>query len=241
MNNWPCTDAPLRLWRAGRLLLDILRLPRVRLHFHAALNPGLVHATYRLYTQRHPRYPLFRHKTLGIALIPLCDFKSGDAYLATLRRKDLGGYHNRKALARGYVFGAIDRNEFIDDIHVINTSQPIRQGRPMDAGYSDKQLHYEDVPSFRYYGVQAADGRLVAYCNVGIYGDFAATDRLLSDRNSNGAMYLLLTEIVCQLIAEGRLRYLMYDTYLGAQPGLREFKRKLGFRPYRVHYRLEPA
>jgi hypothetical protein len=30
----------------------------------------------------------------------------------------------------------------------------------------------------------------------------------------------------------------MYDTYLGALPGLREFKRKLGFQPYRIRYAL---
>lgn len=31
----------------------------------------------------------------------------------------------------------------------------------------------------------------------------------------------------------------MYDTYLGAQPGLRNFKRKLGFSPYLVCYSVE--
>ena len=239
MNASPLADVLRRLRLAGRLLAEIAQLPCARLCFHSALNPELVRASYRLFTKRHPRCPLIRNKSLGIALIRLSDFPTRDHYLATLQRKDLGGYQSRKAQSRGYVFTAIDRNRYIDDIHAINTSLAERQGRPMDPGYHDKQLHYQDQPCFRYYGVLDAQGRLVAYCNVGIYGDFAATDRLLGYRRSDGAMYLLLTEIACQLIAEGQVRYLMYDTFLGAQPGLREFKRKLGFRPYRIRYSID--
>jgi hypothetical protein len=34
------------------------------------------------------------------------------------------------------------------------------------------------------------------------------------------------------------MRYLMYDTFFGAQPGMRNFKTVLGFRPYRAKYSL---
>ncbi len=30
----------------------------------------------------------------------------------------------------------------------------------------------------------------------------------------------------------------MYDTWFGAQQGLRQFKRHVGFQPYRARYRL---
>jgi hypothetical protein len=51
-------------------------------------------------------------------------------------------------------------------------------------------------------------------------------------------MYLLLADIACRLIDDGRYNYFMYDTYLGARPGLREFKKKLGFQPYVIHYSI---
>jgi hypothetical protein len=31
----------------------------------------------------------------------------------------------------------------------------------------------------------------------------------------------------------------MYDTFFGAQPGMRQFKTILGFKPYRAKYRLQ--
>jgi len=39
-------------------------------------------------------------------------------------------------------------------------------------------------------------------------------------------------------IEEGEADYFMYDTYLGAKPGLRDFKRRVGFQPYRARYAL---
>jgi hypothetical protein len=52
-------------------------------------------------------------------------------------------------------------------------------------------------------------------------------------------MYLLLLEIICQCIGEGDLDYFMYDSFFGVRPGLRSFKRRLGFPPYRVRYSLD--
>lgn len=82
----------------------------------------------------------------------------------------------------------------------------------------------------------SGDPKLVAYCNLGMFGSFAMVDRVLGIRNGDGAMYLLMTDIAGELIAEGKLDYLMYDTFFGALPGLRDFKRRLGFLPYRARY-----
>jgi hypothetical protein len=224
--------------RALRLIADIARLPTARLRFKADLNPELIRRTHALFTKPHPRYRVVRNKSLGIALIDLRAFADGDAYLQSVQQKDYAGYQSKRARARGYTVAEIDRNDYIEDIHSINTSLNQRQGRPMDPAYADKTEHYVAVDSFRYYGVLDKDGHLVAYCDVGIYGDFAATDRLLG-KNSDGVMYLLLADIVCRLIDDGRLRYFMYDTYLGVLPGLREFKKKLGFQPYRIRFSIQ--
>ncbi len=228
-----------RLRDGLRLLGVIRRLPRARLRFDTALNPELVRRTHRMFTMPHPRYRVVRNKSLGIALIDLRAYASGEAYLDSLRRRDYAGYHSRRARERGYTVAEIDRNDYIDDIHSINTSLDERQGRPMDPAYAARTERYDAADGLRHYGVLDQHGRLVAYGDVGVYGDFAATDRLLGYRNGDGIMYLLLADIACRLIDDGRLNYLMYDTYLGAQPGLQNFKKKLGFQPYRIRYSIQ--
>jgi hypothetical protein len=83
-----------------------------------------------------------------------------------------------------------------------------------------------------------ADGRLVGYADLGLFGNFAGFERLIGERNNDGFMHLLVIEIVAQLIEQKGMRYLMYDTFFGAQPGMRNFKTVLGFRPYRAKYSL---
>jgi hypothetical protein len=221
------------------LCIDVARLPHAHLHFDRRLEPVHVAATHANFTRRHPRYRLIRNKTIGMALVDLSNFKTDNDYLDTVRKKDHAAYHGRRARARGYTVCEIDRNYFVEDIHAINTSQPVRQGRPMDAQYLHKAEHFEDRPHFRYFGVRDGSGRLAAYCNLGVFGNFAATDQLLGRKNGDGVMYLLLMEIICRLIEEKRIDYLMYDSFLGAQPGLRSFKQRVGFRPFRVHYTIQ--
>lgn len=78
----------------------------------------------------------------------------------------------------------------------------------------------------------------MGYCCFSIFGNFAATDRLLGIKTTDGIMYLLLLEIICKLIDKSQLDFFMYDTFLGAQPGLHSFKRRIGFQPYRVSYAI---
>jgi hypothetical protein len=133
----------------------------------------------------------------------------------------------------------IDRNDFIDDIHEIHTSTDIRQGRMMDKDYLEKKTDYRSAPNFKYYGALNADGKLMAYSELGFYGNFAAFSRVIGVRNNDGAMHLLLTEIVCQLIEGRNCQFLMYDTYFGASAGLQTFKKMFGFQPYRAKYSIQ--
>lgn len=227
--------------RAAQLLqlaVDASRLPVARLHFERARDPEHVAATYANFTRRHPRYRIIRNKSIGIALLDLRRFAHRDDYLASVSRKDYAAYHGRRALRRGYTLHEIDRNAHIDAIHRINVSLGERQGRPMDAAYLHKPSHYETRAHFRYFGVLDRDGQLAAYCNIAVFGNFAATDQLLGYKNNHGVMYLLVMEIICQLIDAGQLHYFMYDSFFGAQEGLRNFKRRLGFQPYRVQYSM---
>jgi hypothetical protein len=221
-----------------KLLIDILRLPVAELHFHQAIDPADIRATYRYYTKPHPRYKLIRNKTIGAALLDLGSMYCAEQYLALIKGKNAGAWHAKRARGRGYRLCHIDRNAHIDDIHAINTSLEERQGRPMDARYREKQAHFDTLAHFRYYGVFNPAGRLVAYANLGHYGNFASFSQLIGIRNNDGIMHMMVVDIVSELIGEASVRYLMYDTFFGAQPGLRTFKQILGFRPYRARYAL---
>ncbi|MYM91857.1 hypothetical protein GTP91_32360 [Rugamonas sp. FT82W] len=230
------------LTRPFRLLLDVARLPVASLTFDPRLHPADVLDTHRRFTRPHPKYKLFGHKQLGVALIDLRRHPTPAAYLASITGRCGAAGYAGKARRRGYTLARIDRNEHIDAIHAINTSSASRQGRPMDERYQHKPARYEALSHFRYYGVFSKDGRLAAYCNVGHYGNFAAFSQLLGYRNNDGAMHLMVTDIVVELLLELHAghgpHYLMYDTFFGAKPGLRQFKTMLGFSPYRARYTL---
>jgi hypothetical protein len=228
-----------KLMDRARIVVELARLPVVRLRFEQRLNPEAIPRMHAIFTRRHPRYKVFRNKTMGIALIDLAAFGGQAAgYLATVRRDGHAGPQSRKATARGYQLRRIDRNDHIDEIHAIHTSAEQRQGRPMDAHYRTRKTSFDTPPHMECYGVFDAEGRLAAYCSMGRYGNFAATDQLMGFKNRDGAMYLLLLTIICRLIEERTVDYFMYDTFFGAQPGLRDFKRRVGFRPYRARYQL---
>jgi hypothetical protein len=219
--------------------LEVIKLPRASLSFSKSIDPADITATYRNYTRAHPRYKVFRHKTIGAALIDLSGYADRHAYLEQIKGKNEGGYHARRARSRGYVVRDIDRNDHIDDIHDIHTSLDVRQGRALDHQYREKQQHFDQKRHFRYWGVVSPESRLVAYATLGTYGNFASFSQMMGIRNNDGIMHLLLSEAICQLIDSGEVRWVMYDTFFGAQPGLRNFKTILGFRPYRASFSLQ--
>ncbi|WP_317201073.1 hypothetical protein [Janthinobacterium sp.] len=228
----------LSLWS---LFSEILRLPVARLCFSLELNPLDVRRTHKNFTKPHPTYKLFRNKSLGVALIALDGFASSKDYLESINGKNSAAYYARKARARGYRLAEIERNDFVDDIHEINTSAELRQGRAMAPAYLEKTTHYDSEANYRYYGVLDAEGKLLAYCNLGLYGNFVLVSQLLGHKNAlnDGVMYLMLADIVSAVIEEFRFTYVMYDTFFGAQAGLKLFKVKLGFQSYRVKYSIQ--
>jgi hypothetical protein len=196
-------------------------------------------AIYKLFSQRHPKYPLFRKKTIGVALLPINN--SADGYLESVNGKNSAAYYSRKAERKGYTFSKIDPNDYVDDIYAINTSKPERQGRSMAQQYVAKVDHYEMQENWRYFGVLSAEGKLVSYAWVPCHGQVWLLGTLLGhgDYLNDGVMYLLVTKVVLEMYSEiytSKNMYLMYDMFLGAQKGLRDFKLKCGFLPYRVRW-----
>jgi hypothetical protein len=227
-----------KISRLSRDLTVLARAPLAHLHFNTAPDPAGILATYRNFTRPHPHYRIIRNKSMGVALIDLRRFSTFAEYLASVRGKGNAGPQSQKARSRGYFLRQLDQNHFVDEIYRINTSSETRQGRPMDPAYREKALRYEAKPYVMYFGIFNISGQLVAYCNVGIYGNFAATEKIMGYKNNDGVMYLLLTEIVGKLLTSSQLSYFMYDTVFGALDGLRDFKRRVGFQPYRVRYTI---
>ena len=208
------------------------------LQFDRRIEPDNVSATYRLYTRSHPKYKVIQYKSWGAALVDLQDCRSRDAYLERIKGKNNGAGHAKRARSRGYSVAHIDRNDHVHAIHDINTSVEQRQGRKMDEKYLVKQTAFEQPANFHSYGVFSAEGKLVAYATIGHYGNFSAFSQLMGYRNNDGIMHLMVSEIIGLQIEQGKVRYVMYDTFFGALPGLRQFKTILGFQPYRAKYSL---
>lgn len=228
----------LAAWRAG---WHSLRMPRARLEFHLERGPGQLRAVYRSFTSQQPGPQRPRYRTLGTALIDLGKFARPDDYRTAVSARDHAGDHARRARERGYVWQRIDRNDHLDDLHDIHAAAETRQGRPMDPAYRVRPEYDDNGAPFECYGVFDPKGRLAAYCNIGVYGNFAATDRLLGYQNKHALLHFLLFEIVCMLIARRQQRYFMFGSWpdaVPADPGQHDFKHRLGFQPYRVDYSI---
>lgn len=146
----------------------------------------------------------------------------------------------RKRAARaarlGYRFSEIERAFYADDIWAINRSMPERQGRPMSAGYLERQEFglLPDYPCPRHriatYGV-LEDEELRAYLVLYRSGKLAVISQILGhgDHLAGDIMYLLAAGVVAAQVPLGGALY--YNRHDSGTDGLRYFKERLGFRP----------
>lgn len=141
----------------------------------------------------------------------------------------------------GYRFEQIERERFIDDIHEINTSLPRRQGRPMSAGYQERQnfvplpVYPCDQHAIRTYGVLWGS-HLFAYLWLYRSGDLALVSQILGHgaHLPNDVMYLLVQGVIGAELEHGGL--LVYNRADSGTDGLRYFKSKLGFEATEVQW-----
>jgi len=194
------------------------------------------------FVRQHPRYPVIRHKTLGVALLELPG--SFSTYLQAPARKDLRNKRNR-ALRLGYRFAAVRSLEYRNDILLVNQSSQCRQGGAMPDSYILPEKVDEFIRNHPdCHAVLDAAGRLRAYLLVLPLGEVGVISRILGHDAflKDGIMALLVSGMVNELVSTAaNVKYLMYDMYFGATPGLRHFKRHLGFVPFRVKWRWREA
>jgi hypothetical protein len=167
------------------------------------------------------------------------EYFNGPAGYATRRKV-------RRAEKSGYKFAEIEHDQYLDDIHAVNTSLAKRQGRPMDDSYQTRPQPLANAPASTCpqhreicYGV-LRDGHVVAYTFVYMVGEMCLFSRILGhgEHLENGVMYQLVARVIEDLIGTAGLRYAMYERHTSGTPGLRFFKERMGFRPYWVDWQL---
>lgn len=203
--------------------------------------------TYKIYkgfTKPHKKYKIIKNKSFGVALLNIPDIF--EDYLQG-KNKELTRRKIRRAKKCGFYFDLFFPLQHIDEIISINNSLPIRQGLPISKSYRDHdRVKYSFHNVNRIYGVFDKKNTLKAYAHTPISGDVFIFSTLLGhgDDLNNGIMYLLISEVIRQMIERkierGAPQWAMYDTMLGASEGLRFFKERLGFRPYRVKWIWAP-
>ena len=192
--------------------------------------------TYAAFNAPHPKMPLVRRKTLGVELLDLRASKDFHAYLNSVNGKNSASYFRRHCLKAGYTVRKIDPDDHKGEIHAINVSMPERQGRRMEPEYLVERPSYLEQGNWLYLGVFDPGGKLAAYLFIHRVGEVAYVGSVLGhgDHLKKNVMYLLFTESVGELMRGSQCRYFMYDMYFGGHEGLRLFKARIGFRPFRV-------
>lgn len=207
-------------------LIKAMSLPKLIINLGSSPQSRQV---YQLFNSRHPKFPLLKRKTVGVEIIFL------DNYTET-SGKNSASYFRRKCLKNNYKFSLIDPDLFREDILCINSSLQVRQGRVMEHLESHRQLGDWD-----YLGILDKENKLVAYLFIQHVGELSFVGPILGhgDYLKDGIMYLLFTEAVNFLISKKKATYFMYDMFFGASPGLKMFKSRIGFNPYRVKWTLK--
>jgi hypothetical protein len=219
------------------IIWETIRAPRVTIDCFGGDYPKLI---WNVFTQRHPKFPLMRRNTFGTALqkMPATDKLLGGGAYKTMRS------NIAKAKKRGYSFRAIRPEDYSNDIMAVNLSSIERQGKPMDSSYTDLNAvkAYNGQPG-DWFGVFDQKDKLQAYTHLPVIGDAFVFSRILGNATllNDGIMHMLVGETLRQMAVKrdkiGHPNWAMYDMFIGGGAGLREFKKRTGFRPYRVTWR----
>jgi len=134
----------------------------------------------------------------------------------------------------GYRFVRVRRDERANEIYLINTSLGTRQHRPMSEGYLRRPSVTPDprYPCARHgvhpYGVEAEDGRLVAYLWLYRAGALGLVSQILGHGGylAHGVMYQLWQGMLSAEKFEPG--YIVYNRHDSGTDGLRFYKERVG-------------
>ncbi len=120
---------------------------------------------------------IFDRKELCVALIhipdDITDYESG-------RKMQAFRTNGKRATKAGYIFQLVKPLDYIDDIMDVNSSMQARQERSMPESYMDcrqVEMSWQDVETIP--AVLDATGVLVAYADIGFFGEVAVMSMIL--------------------------------------------------------------
>jgi hypothetical protein len=197
-------------------------------------------STFHELTKPHPKYKFIQNKRWGAGLLLLPE--RFDDYLKGKDKQALRT-NRRRSTEYGFRFDKFAPSEHLEAILAINTSTRVHQGYRMSSAFlniGSLRNWTEDKPTI--YGLFDPHESLKAYAHVRHCGEVAIFSSLLGHAEDldKGIMYLLVSEVIREMIEhkcrQGIPIWAMYDTFFGASPGLRYFKERLGFKPYKVRW-----
>ena len=133
------------------------------------------------------------------------------------------------------------RNNFLDDIHELNTSTAERQGKPMGESYLAYPLPQSDndtceVHYCKCIATFTREGKLVAYITAHYCGELAASSQIMGHANflKSGIMINCWVQFV-KMAMERNIKAIAYSRWTDGLPGLAYWKHSVGMRPEVVH------
>jgi hypothetical protein len=131
---------------------------------------------------------------------------------------------------RLYTYRLIDRNDHLDEIYAINTSTPVRQGRPMTDAYQEPPRPSTSaslctVHRDEWHGCFDHDGHLRAYARLEVLNEIGILNTIIGDRAAGGAM----NGLIAHLAETAGVRWINYLRMPSATTTLTDFKRRVGF------------
>lgn len=137
-----------------------------------------------------------------------------------------------------YHFAQFRYNDYLDDMHEINCSMPLRQGKPMTAAYQDYPRPMWEQHPFCFLHQKVWIGAfprgrinpMVAYAQLVIMGNFVVINKIIGHEGALGfgVMNALVRHINTWCYQYEQLDYINYLT-MDCNPGLAAFKKHTGF------------
>lgn len=223
------------------IIKEILTLPKVKIEIIDKDKSGEVKNIYNYFNKRHPKYKIIRNKTIGVMLFKIP--KTIEEYEVQISGKNSVKYYSKRCNKLGYYTDYFIKNKYLDDMYEINTSSLNRQGRSMSKHYLEKVEKEEEKDAVSYFGVFTSDKKLVGYIKLINTPNLYIVSQLLGHSNyqNDNIMYLILHDLIVSLIDKNkdnkREVYLMYDTYFGGGSGIKLYKKRHAFKPYKVKWK----
>ena len=224
-----------------KLIKEILTLPKVTIEIIDNDTSGEVEDLYKYFSKRHPKYKIIRNKTLGVMLFNIP--KTKEEYESKISGKNSVMYYSRRCTKLGYYTDYFIKNKHLDDMYDINVSSDNRQGRSMSKQYLEEVPKEEKKEAVSYFGAFTSDKKLVGYIRIINTPNLYVISQLLGhDKYQNdNIMYLILHDLIISLIEKNKDNnkevYLMYDTYFGGSQGIKLYKKRHAFKPYKVKWK----